>query len=81
MKGFIIALLAVALSGCVSTPVPGSQAGWSILSISIQLGGTRNAIDTQNFLNGTNIMQRHSLPIDADQKADTSLSYPGAGAK
>lgn len=68
-------LLPLLLSGCVSAP-PGARAGWSISLISINLGGTHNQIDTHNTLTGTNIVQRHTLPIDATQSDPTTIAIP-----
>jgi starvation-inducible outer membrane lipoprotein len=61
------------LAGCVSAP-PGSRAGWSVSLIQIQLGGTATTVDTINNLQGTNIVQRHSLPIDANVAAPTTIT-------
>jgi hypothetical protein len=75
MKTLVLSIALLA-AGCVSAP-PGSRAGWNVSLVSIQLGGTCNTVDTQNYMAGTNVVQTHTLPITSDQKADTSLSYPG----
>lgn len=76
MKTILSVMVCGLLSGCVSAP-PGSRAGWSVSLIQIQLGGTATTVETQNYLNGTNIVQRHSLPIDADVAAPTTITAPG----
>lgn len=67
-----LALLALLAAGCVSAP-PGARAGWSVSLVAIQLGGSQTTVETQNYVQGTNVTQRHSLPIQADMQADTDL--------
>lgn len=76
---FLICLLALGAMlsscGCVSAP-PGSRAGWSVSLVSIQLGGTSSTVDVQNYVQGTNVTQRHRLPMDIEATDPTTVSLP-----
>lgn len=76
---FAVALLAAC--GCCSDPAGRCQ-GWSvsIISINVQLGGTRTdpSITTRNDL-GQNSTQMHTLPVESNPTAgatSASLTSP-----
>jgi len=61
--------------GCVSAP-PGSRAGISFSLVSIQLGGTQSSVDVLNYVQGTNVTQKHRLPMDLETSDPTTVSLP-----
>jgi len=75
MKSLALIAGCLLMAGCVSNP-PGSKGGWSILTINIQLGGSSATVDTLNYMSGTNITQRHTLPIDATISDPINATLP-----
>lgn len=63
---------ALGLAGCVGA-TPGARSGWAVSLVTINVGGSHTAVDTVNNLQGTNVVQRHSLPVTADFKDATDL--------